>query len=167
MYLWAADTHFDTAVVSPREQGEAWAAHFPESRGILLTGDMGTSRCLKQVLTDLRDGLNRPVYFVLGNHDYWYSSFRRVDEEVRAELREALDDGRADDALPRVRAERGRRVARVLHGRELLREAVAVLGRLAAALAQVGHHRVRGVVADARAAARPRRPPAPEVEVVE
>ena len=57
----------------------------------------------------------------------------------------------------RVRAVREReRVWRgALHRAELLPQAVAVLGRLAAALPQVGHHGVRSVAAERHGASSP------------
>ena len=83
---------------------------------------------------------------------------RKSDQEVGAQLREALHDGGAHDALARVGPERVRDFVRVGDRGELLGESVAVLGRLAASLAQVGHHWVRGVAADRDAVLGPRGP---------
>ena len=83
MYIWAADTHFDTAIVSPKEMGEQWKRDNPEAKGIIMTGDIANSKTIKQTLIDLQKGFNGTIHFVLGNHDYWYSSFKDVAEEVK------------------------------------------------------------------------------------
>lgn len=50
--------------------------------GLILTGDIATSKnivnCLKQLAI-----FDFPIYFVLGNHDYYGSSFTKVDEEIK------------------------------------------------------------------------------------
>ncbi|EJK64910.1 hypothetical protein THAOC_14301, partial [Thalassiosira oceanica] len=70
-----------------------------------------------------------------------------VHEEVAPELRESLYDRGAHHASSGVSPQRPRHVPRVGHLRQLLDEAVPVLGRLAPPLSQVGHHGVRGVAA--------------------
>ena len=84
---------------------------------------------------------------------------RRADRRARAQ--QSLVTRRAQQPIAHLHDGRMTRtrvwvtaphLARVHH----LAEAVAVLGRLAAALAEVGHHRVRGVAAEATGALRPR-----------
>ncbi len=56
--------------------------------GVLIGGDIGTASTIESNLTALDHGLNLPVYFVLGNHDYYGSSIaevrRRIAKLVRA-----------------------------------------------------------------------------------
>jgi len=52
------------------------------ANAILITGDIATSLHLCRYLEYLADDLQRPIYFVLGNHDYYGSSLKRVNNEV-------------------------------------------------------------------------------------
>lgn len=45
---------------------------------ILLGGDIGEAPSVAAYLEDLARGLKRPIYFVLGNHDYYRGSIRAV-----------------------------------------------------------------------------------------
>ena len=83
---------------------------------------------------------------------------RRRVEERREERGGHLDDGGADDPHARVLAEGADHLRGVRHHPQLLAQAVAVLGRLAAALAEVGHHGVRGVAAEGDGTLCPRAP---------
>jgi len=49
---------------------------------VLLTGDIATSSMLTTHLKDLAQEIDRPIYFVLGNHDYYGSSIEKVKSEV-------------------------------------------------------------------------------------
>lgn len=50
---------------------------------ILLTGDVGEAHTVTYYLSELDGAWKAPLYFVLGNHDYYYGSIRQVREEVR------------------------------------------------------------------------------------
>lgn len=45
---------------------------------ILLTGDITEAPFLTSELYWLSENLKRPLYYVLGNHDYWYTSFKNA-----------------------------------------------------------------------------------------
>ena len=49
----------------------------------LLGGDIATADILDNVLRRLDRELDKPIYFVLGNHDYYFGSIYRVREQVR------------------------------------------------------------------------------------
>jgi 3',5'-cyclic-AMP phosphodiesterase len=53
--------------------------------GLLVGGDIAESDTLRSALGTLETQFGRPVYFVLGNHDYYFASFAAVRREV-AEL---------------------------------------------------------------------------------
>jgi 3',5'-cyclic AMP phosphodiesterase CpdA len=48
----------------------------------VITGDISEAPTLEGHLTQLAEKLKRPIYFVLGNHDYYDGSIKRVREEV-------------------------------------------------------------------------------------
>lgn len=82
--LWATDVHLDHLPIrrAPFEFGRALRREQPNSRGAILSGDIGESNTLEGILVDFAAGYAGPVYFVLGNHDYYGSSFGAVDEGV-------------------------------------------------------------------------------------
>jgi predicted phosphohydrolase len=48
-----------------------------------LSGDISTSSRLITHLAMLEKALQKPIYFTLGNHDFWDSSFEKVDKQMR------------------------------------------------------------------------------------
>lgn len=77
---WITDTHLDHCQEWQRlELAEKCAA---ESDCLLITGDI-TSGKEMQLLTELSIDYAKPIYFVLGNHDYWGGSFASVKAHVR------------------------------------------------------------------------------------
>jgi predicted phosphohydrolase len=55
---------------------------------VLITGDIATSVTIEQQLRRAASIVARPVYFVLGNHDFYDSSI----QQVRAQIRALADD---------------------------------------------------------------------------
>jgi len=53
-----------------------------DADAVLITGDIATSSHLCQYLTFLSEKIQRKIYFVLGNHDYYHSSIRSVNAQV-------------------------------------------------------------------------------------
>lgn len=49
---------------------------------VLFTGDISLSNLLINHLDDIESHLQIPVYFVLGNHDFWGSNFNAVRKKV-------------------------------------------------------------------------------------
>jgi predicted phosphohydrolase len=81
-FLWYTDLHLDK--LTP------WKKHSflkllkkEESTGLILTGDISNG---KQICNDLQliaEFIECPVYFVLGNHDYHWSSLQEIHEKIR------------------------------------------------------------------------------------
>lgn len=81
-YLWFTDTHLDK--VPP------WAlirfiAHIIKEnpKGVFLTGDISTGLLIDWHLKMLATFVKCPIYFVLGNHDYHFSSIEKTHEKIR------------------------------------------------------------------------------------
>jgi 3',5'-cyclic-AMP phosphodiesterase len=55
---------------------ERLSAHDPEA--VLVGGDTGTAATLSRFLSGMEERLQRPIYFVLGNHDFYGGSIREV-----------------------------------------------------------------------------------------
>jgi Icc protein len=78
---WATDIHLNFL----RQEGvlafcDALAREAPDA--LLLTGDLAESHDLEQHLQTLERRLARPIYFVLGNHDFYRSGIAAVRERV-------------------------------------------------------------------------------------
>jgi Icc protein len=82
---WATDIHFEFASV---DQIVAFCqtviATAPD--GLLITGDIGQAQSVERYLRALDKALPMPVYFVLGNHDFYNGSIA----DVRAAIAELV-----------------------------------------------------------------------------
>lgn len=78
--LWSTDVHLDH--LPPQEWREfargVREAH-PDSQGWILTGDIGDAPKICDILEIIQAAYKGPIYFVLGNHDYYRGSFFSVD----------------------------------------------------------------------------------------
>lgn len=76
------DAQFETFMKTIRAQNPT---------GVMITGDIGTGASLGDYLKRIDSALSIPIYFVLGNHDFYGSDFEAVHAEVR-ELHDAHDN---------------------------------------------------------------------------
>ncbi len=83
--LWATDIHLDHVGhrTAATDFGDLLRRHHPSAEGLIVTGDIAEARSISGCLRDLSEAFSGPVYFVLGNHDYYRGHFRTVDEDVR------------------------------------------------------------------------------------
>ncbi len=61
-----------------------------EADAILISGDIGEAARLEWYLQRLQSRLQRPIYFVLGNHDYYGSSMAHIHEAMSRGSSESL-----------------------------------------------------------------------------
>jgi 3',5'-cyclic-AMP phosphodiesterase len=84
--VWTSDIHLDRM-----EAGEfsEFKEHLRElsADGFILAGDIAESDSVIGFLKEFRELLACPIYFVLGNHDFWGARFA----ETRAAMREFVD----------------------------------------------------------------------------
>lgn len=79
---WLTDLHLN--FVSRRTVEELFsevASQQPDA--VVVTGDTADARSFGAMLEQLAAQVARPVYFVLGNRDYYHGSISRVRDEVR------------------------------------------------------------------------------------
>lgn len=79
---WATDVHFNF----PSDTGvEGFARQIAERDvdALVLSGDIGESHDFSGYLETLAEILERPIYFVLGNHDYYKGSIARTRTRAR------------------------------------------------------------------------------------
>ena len=80
--LWLTDLHLDWVNIASRRQFYARLTNTAFDT-VVITGDIATAACLPSELLDLgRACAPRPVYFVLGNHDFYGSTLAEVDRTV-------------------------------------------------------------------------------------
>ena len=80
--LWLTDIHFDFLSSQQRAAFLArLAAQAPQA--VLLGGDLSTAPRLAEDLKSIGDALQVPIYFVLGNHDFYDGTMEKIHRQVR------------------------------------------------------------------------------------
>lgn len=81
-YIWLTDTHLDKAF--PWSLAK-FLLHISRQKldGIFLTGDISNGYLLTKHLKLLASCVKCPIYFVLGNHDYHFSSIEQTHQAIR------------------------------------------------------------------------------------
>lgn len=80
--IWLSDLHLDQVSEDKRQKFYHRLSNAPGAV-VVITGDISDARHLCTHLLELGEACGtRPIYFVLGNHDYYGSSFARVHAEV-------------------------------------------------------------------------------------
>lgn len=81
-FIWTSDVHLDRMDENERaEFKEHLRGLNPD--GFILAGDIAEADSVVGFLRGFRKALTCPIYFVLGNHDFWGSSFETVRSEIR------------------------------------------------------------------------------------
>ncbi|TWU42699.1 metallophosphoesterase family protein [Novipirellula artificiosorum] len=78
---WTTDPHFDHVNVDSMDR---WFEHVASQRpcGLIVTGDLSEGSDVVVQLRRLALTLGIPIYFVLGNHDFYQSSIARTRQQV-------------------------------------------------------------------------------------
>lgn len=80
--VWLTDIHLD--FLSPRARQDFFAVVASQDPdAVFLTGDVSVAPCLIDHLSAFCDAINAPVYFVLGNHDFYHGSIAAVRATVQ------------------------------------------------------------------------------------
>jgi 3',5'-cyclic AMP phosphodiesterase CpdA len=79
---WLTDIHLNFV---RRDELDAFFQHVSDANPdiVLISGDIAESRDLYMYLRDMAAYVRRPIYFVLGNHDYYGASIAQVRRHVR------------------------------------------------------------------------------------
>ncbi len=74
-FTWATDIHLDFLSKEKRYKFyQELNSH--EGEIVLLTGDIGNAKDNKIIFKELFETVEKPIYFVLGNHDYWNGTLK-------------------------------------------------------------------------------------------
>ena len=79
---WITDPHLNFAIDRYRTFLYD-SVHDAQPDAVLISGDIAESRELEGELVELAATFGKPLYFVLGNHDYYRSSIAAVRDRVR------------------------------------------------------------------------------------
>lgn len=80
---WCTDIHLDHLDVRGRAQFASKVAQ-SASDAVLITGDISEGGRLRQHLEAFAEVVQRPVYFVLGNHDFYSSAITTIRHRMEA-----------------------------------------------------------------------------------
>jgi predicted phosphohydrolase len=78
---WATDIHLD-CVSNVKHHIESLAQAANEADCVFISGDISVAPSLPQHLRMLDELLGKPIYFVLGNHDFYFSDIETVRRKV-------------------------------------------------------------------------------------
>ena len=80
--IWATDIHLNFV---PREERLAFFTSITEQKPdmVFLTGDLAEAPSLEPLLSEMTQSIQAPIYFVLGNHDFYYGSISHVQQIAR------------------------------------------------------------------------------------
>jgi predicted MPP superfamily phosphohydrolase len=79
---WMTDIHLNFL---KRSEVVAFCRNVAEMNpdAVLLGGDIGDARTIKTYLEIFQDVLGCPIYFLLGNHDFYHGSIAEVREQAK------------------------------------------------------------------------------------
>jgi predicted phosphohydrolase len=80
-YAWITDIHLNFLDDNRCEQFAQTVAN-TQCDGVFITGDISEAPQLKHHLQLLERIIQKPIWYTLGNHDYWNSSFAQVRHEM-------------------------------------------------------------------------------------
>jgi predicted MPP superfamily phosphohydrolase len=82
-YAWCTDIHLDH-LTQPALMKYAQSLKDSRVDGLFLTGDISNSNKLLEHLGFIEAAFRRPIYYVLGNHDYYGGNIFEVRRQVHA-----------------------------------------------------------------------------------
>ena len=79
---WATDIHLDRLTERDYLEYKEYLAELSPDL-FIISGDIAEGEKVCKSLEDFNDSFNFPIYFVLGNHDFYFSSFAETEENIR------------------------------------------------------------------------------------
>lgn len=81
-FIWTTDIHLDRLDEGDRKEFAEWLAE-QDADAVVISGDIGEGDCVASYLRELNTSVGKPIYFVLGNHDFYQSTFIEVRDAIR------------------------------------------------------------------------------------
>jgi len=81
-FCWLTDIHINFLSLEDRQKfyAQITADHCD---AVVITGDIAEAHNLSKLLTEMAEYCQRPIYFVLGNHDFYRGSVASVRDEMK------------------------------------------------------------------------------------
>ena len=80
---WVTDIHLNFVKYEVRQRFYR-SIEEVEPGAVLIGGDIGEADNVREYLLEMREALTAPLYFVLGNHDYYHSSIANTRRAIGA-----------------------------------------------------------------------------------
>lgn len=79
--VWLTDIHLN--FLDKQERKLFYASILRKNcDAVFISGDIAEAPCLVEILNEMADHIGRPIYFVLGNHDYYKGQVSEVREKM-------------------------------------------------------------------------------------
>ncbi len=80
--VWATDVHLN--FLRPHKRAEFYSSFQNcQADAVFLSGDIAEAPCLCELLKEMQQAINLPLYFVLGNHDFYHGSIESVRRNIQ------------------------------------------------------------------------------------
>ena len=81
--VWATDIHLN--FLQPYERADFFESiRSQHSDAVFISGDIAEAPCLRDLLHEMQQAIEVPLYFVLGNHDFYHGSIETVRRDIQA-----------------------------------------------------------------------------------
>jgi len=81
-FTWLTDIHINFLDEEERFIFYQQVKKHP-GKSVFITGDIAEATCIEAILQEIAEHVNKPIYFVLGNHDYYHGRVDEVQELMR------------------------------------------------------------------------------------
>lgn len=79
--VWATDIHLN--FLQPHERAAFYSSiQDCQPEAVFITGDIAEAPSLRELLHEMQHAMDVPLYFVLGNHDFYHGSIETVRREI-------------------------------------------------------------------------------------
>jgi len=79
---WLTDIHLNFLDIGDRKRFYASIIN-TQCDALLISGDIAEAPCLLDLMREMADQINKPIYFILGNHDYYLGTVHGVRETLK------------------------------------------------------------------------------------
>ncbi len=80
-HAWTTDIHLNFLDITSRKDFYNEIIEL-NTDGVFISGDIGEAPSVDNLLLEMGQEINKPLYFVLGNHDYYRSDIQSVREKM-------------------------------------------------------------------------------------
>jgi predicted phosphohydrolase len=81
-YAWLTDIHLNFIDHIARRKFYQEIINI-QCDGVFISGDIAEAPCLENILNEMTNYIHKPIYFVLGNHDYYRGQINEVREAMK------------------------------------------------------------------------------------